>query len=710
MVIIFFFYGLAFLAMGAVIILLSKKNDFLGLNKDFWLLSLFGFSHGLNEWVDLFILRGYPFNVEALTAAGAVLLPISYVFLLMFGVNVLVRQLPYLRRLKFLWLVCLSAWIAVYLSSHDFLFCGIFSRYFIGLPGSLIVSFAMSRVFLKSGQNKVSNAVSLSVLSIIITFFIYGILTGLVVPQANFFPASVINYASFTAIFGLPVQFFRMLCAIALAISFFIITGIFYYRMGSLRFRGGIKRRTAFIISSVALLVTIFGVGLEYFLGHRLLYNTVIEGYSETTAVAARCVERVINTEIRELKIRLSDSRWIDLLKESNLKYSSMPPEVIKGHFLDMDRQWLKSGKDSALIKSYLETSSSLKLKQIADEKSMAEIFITDASGALVAASGKTSDFYQADEAWWQESFAGGKGKVFTGNIEFDESSGIYGITLALPIRDNNNKLIGICKAVVDLDTAFKPLWEVRLGEAGRVVIIDEKSRIIFRSKNNSSGKAVFYTGSLDELLAKPRMFNDFLFGKGAAFMAYTFVKQPQLSDSPASLIVCAEDEMAHLFTPLYRFIIQMSAIALLMLLAFICLGFSFGKIFTAPILKLKEAVDKISAGDLRYRVELKTGDEIEELAYSFNKMAGDLDSSMKNMRLHEDRLTVLVTGLAKANEELKIKTEEALEAKAKLISVKKELEDKITALEQFNKVAVDRELKMRELKEKVRELEDRLK
>jgi methyl-accepting chemotaxis protein len=45
----------------------------------------------------------------------------------------------------------------------------------------------------------------------------------------------------------------------------------------------------------------------------------------------------------------------------------------------------------------------------------------------------------------------------------------------------------------------------------------------------------------------------------------------------------------------------------------------------TGPIVQLGKGVKRIGSGGLDYRLDVRTQDEIEELANSFNKMAGDL-------------------------------------------------------------------------------------
>ena len=68
----------------------------------------------------------------------------------------------------------------------------------------------------------------------------------------------------------------------------------------------------------------------------------------------------------------------------------------------------------------------------------------------------KTSDYYQADEAWWTETYANGLGKSLFGAIEYDESALAEAIPIYVPITDpDTGSAIGVMKAVCDI-TAIK--------------------------------------------------------------------------------------------------------------------------------------------------------------------------------------------------------------------------------------------------------------
>jgi hypothetical protein len=63
----------------------------------------------------------------------------------------------------------------------------------------------------------------------------------------------------------------------------------------------------------------------------------------------------------------------------------------------------------------------------------------------------KTSDYWQGDEAKWQESFKDGAGAVHAGGVEFDESSQDYLVQISVPVMDSG-KAIGALTIGVNLD------------------------------------------------------------------------------------------------------------------------------------------------------------------------------------------------------------------------------------------------------------------
>jgi sigma-B regulation protein RsbU (phosphoserine phosphatase) len=69
------------------------------------------------------------------------------------------------------------------------------------------------------------------------------------------------------------------------------------------------------------------------------------------------------------------------------------------------------------------------------------------------------------------------------------------------------------------------------------------------------------------------------------------------------------------------------------LLLVITGLSFWLSRLITNPIKKLKMSSEIIGGGNLDYSVDVKTGDELEDLANSFNKMALDLKTHIEDLR-----------------------------------------------------------------------------
>jgi sigma-B regulation protein RsbU (phosphoserine phosphatase) len=81
------------------------------------------------------------------------------------------------------------------------------------------------------------------------------------------------------------------------------------------------------------------------------------------------------------------------------------------------------------------------------------------------------------------------------------------------------------------------------------------------------------------------------------------------------------------------RLVMVFAALSCLLLVIVAFLSWRLARIITRPVDALKAGAVVIGSGDLEYRVDLKTGDEFEDLAVSFNTMAGDLKTSIADLR-----------------------------------------------------------------------------
>ena len=95
---------------------------------------------------------------------------------------------------------------------------------------------------------------------------------------------------------------------------------------------------------------------------------------------------------------------------------------------------------------------------------------------------------------------------------------------------------------------------------------------------------------------------------------------------------VLIEQPLAEAFAPLQATIIRSMVILAFGLLASLLGSILLARSMVAPIRRLQEGSERIGAGDLAHRIEIRTGDELETLGEEFNRTAQRLQDSYQSL------------------------------------------------------------------------------
>lgn len=167
-----------------------------------------------------------------------------------------------------------------------------------------------------------------------------------------------------------------------------------------------------------------------------------------------------------------------------------------------------------------------------------------------------------------------------------------------------------------------------------------------------------------------------------------------------------------------------MLMINILSVLLAIILAIYLSASIVRPIQLLAKKFQLLAKGDFLIRSGIKSKDEIGQLAQAFDFMADNLQKSNYQIIAKQKEIEIINLDLAAKNEELEAMNEEISQVNEELETITEELrlaneeaqkakeaaEERAMQLERFNKVAVGRELMMRDLKAKIEELEAKLK
>ena len=217
-------YGVSFLVMAGFLFLQWERTAKLGVAGRFILLALFAFTHGASDMAAAALrLPHVDEGATSLAAIRLLLLIVSFLFLLQFGLSLLVddRQL-YRGILGFgalAVLALISGLVVVYASSPEAVRAvERLSRQLIGVPGAMLAALGLMRISARCGRLKLKGC-SRDSLWAAGAMAVYGFLAGgILYSPGPVRPGTTLRPNVFE-ILGLPIQFYRMLAAVTLLIA-----------------------------------------------------------------------------------------------------------------------------------------------------------------------------------------------------------------------------------------------------------------------------------------------------------------------------------------------------------------------------------------------------------------------------------------------------------------------------------------------------------
>jgi GAF domain-containing protein len=312
--------------------------------------------------------------------------------------------------------------------------------------------------------------------------------------------------------------------------------------------------------------------------------------------------------------------------------------ETIEAELLEMDQQWLAAADDSQLVQSILDPRSNRITRQLLGFMESfpdhVEIFMTDRYGGLLASTGRTSDYYQADEGWWQAAYNGGQGAFYIGQPEYDESAGYTALNMAIPIYGEDGQIAGIVRTTFRVDAVYQAVSALRLGETGHVAIIDSAGLIVADPNLEHIGEAVPQSWLATEIVDAASGWQELVDAEGdsvlaghASFAAATLENQAE-EDAVRSLgwVLFLAQLQSEAYAPVtgavWRGILAAGAFALVAA----GLALVVARALVTPITDLAAVARRMAGGDLSVRARSLRRDETGELAEAYNNMADQIE------------------------------------------------------------------------------------
>lgn len=126
-----------------------------------------------------------------------------------------------------------------------------------------------------------------------------------------------------------------------------------------------------------------------------------------------------------------------------------------QGRIDELDLIWRAQvgGGDAAMVEAVMSNAAAAILRHQVEAAggALTEAFLMDAQGLNVAASHPTSDYWQGDEAKFQQTYLIGPDAVHFGDIELDQSTQTVQGQISMTIRDATGAAVGALTVGVNL-------------------------------------------------------------------------------------------------------------------------------------------------------------------------------------------------------------------------------------------------------------------
>ncbi len=223
-------------------------------------------------------------------------------------------------------------------------------------------------------------------------------------------------------------------------------------------------------------------------------------------------------------------------------------------------------------------------------------------------------------------------GKPYFGPVYFVRGSEPY-MTIAVPIERFAGDVIGVLQAEVNLKYIGDVVSAIKIGKAGYAYLVTRSGdlvahpdiSLVLQRRNVAQLQQVKAAFQGTQGVARLGSVEARNLQGTRVFSSYAVI-------SPLDWAVFIERPLKEAYEPLYASIFRTSSFLLIALGLAVLASLFVARRVVRPLQKLREGVERIGSGDLGYRLDLKTGDEIEALADEFNKMTSQLRESYTNL------------------------------------------------------------------------------
>ena len=383
--------------------------------------------------------------------------------------------------------------------------------------------------------------------------------------------------------------------------------------------------RTKLVIFFV--MVAAFSVGTVAFVTNTLARNAIAQqvGQLQHSLAVRHAFEIAQQLEASVENMQATATQFEEFAASSNDLHVGASQEILN-QIIEVDGRWRAADDDNLLIRSVTENEFANELREFQEAfPGHVELFVTDKFGANIAATNRTTDYYQGDEEWWQVAYSQGQGNIYIGQPEFDESIQVYSLILAIPLTFEG-EIAGVFRSTLDVSTLIQNLGQTTAGDSTAIDLRIANDILLNGDPLDQIDLANVdrVMGTFEEIVyrGEPRFVSQERVLTSASSPVYEAISQLGWS-------VIVHRDLDDALAPVQQQTRVITLVALLITILVGILGLVASQRLAEPILSLTAVTGQVAEGDLSIRAHITTQDEIGTLATSINRMTNQLQDTL---------------------------------------------------------------------------------
>ena len=252
-------------------------------------------------------------------------------------------------------------------------------------------------------------------------------------------------------------------------------------------------------------------------------------------------------------------------------------------------------------------------------------VFTIAPDGSNIARNDRGALVSYADRSYFKDVM---KGAPVGRQVVISKTTGKPSLLLGSPIRNDENKLIGVIAMGLNLGDISQAVTDIRVGGTGHAILLDATNKVI------AHGDAQKVKTELQDFSGNSALKTT---GITSAPTAYTSDGKEMIGymrKLPQGWTLLVEQEYDEAFAPLTQMKKEGRLLILVTIALVIAIAYMLGRALTRPINELTIIADKLSRGDFDVNLtQVERGDEIGSLARAIERLGISIKLAMDRLR-----------------------------------------------------------------------------